>query len=172
MASEFRAGWADVVNGAGGSGDGAAPAGGEKSATPPTMTSALVGGAVLSATGLGFWIWALAIGDDTAARLSDLGSALLGGAVVAFAIFILERQFEQRAAAQDRERERAAERQALRLTLGVQPNLRGVDLSKLDLVRFSFNGKSLENANFSGAKLERATFVGATLAGAQFVKRT
>ena len=125
------------------------------------MRRVLVAGALLTLSGLALWLAALAASNDSSARLSDLGSALLGGAVVAFAVLLLEHQFELR-----------AESQALRLAVALQPDLRGANLSDQQLSGTSFGSKDLTRTLFSRAKLRDAGFVRTTLARADFTGRT
>ena len=123
------------------------------------MTRAVVAGVLLATSGLGLWAWALAWGSDDAARLSDLGSALTGGAVVAFAVFFLE----HRAAAE-------SERQSLRLLVGTQQDLRGADLSQCDLSGLSFSGKDLSRAVFLRSTLRASSFIDASVVDATFIQ--
>jgi uncharacterized protein YjbI with pentapeptide repeats len=135
----------------------------------------------LTAVGFGLWIWALVITNDTAGRLSELGSALLSGAVVAFAVFFLEREFDARAERQNREfQERAdrqnrefqerADNQAMRLMVNLQRDLRDVDLSRLDLTRAVLNGRDLRGAIFIETNLVSAALLRANLGGARFYR--
>lgn len=85
-------------------------------------------------------------------RCSDLGAALIGGAVVAFSVLYLEQQLS-----------RVSERRTLQLQLGTDTAFPGIDLSGRDLSGFYLPGR-----NFSGANLERANLAGANLSGADF----
>ena len=131
------------------------------------MGRAWIAGVVLAAVGLSLWAAALASTNDAPARLGELGAGLLSGAVVAFAVLFLERQFDRR-----------AEIQSLRVTIGLQSDLTDIDLSGEQLQGFSFQGKTLTRAELSDANLryarfgravvERTRFVGADLTGAVF----
>src|SRR5215217_7160450 len=78
-------------------------------------------------------------------RCSDLGTALMGGAVVAFAALYLEQRFS-----------RAAENRDLRLQIGLEDSLAGIDLSCRNLSGFHLAGKDLRGANLKGANLREA----------------
>lgn len=144
--------------------------------------------------GFGVWLAAVVIGHDLPGRLSDLGSALLGGAVVAFSVVVLQQQLDERA---DRQRhgfeahaeserrafelhaeserrafEAALEAQNLRLVVGLQVDLTKADLSRVDLSRAVFNRKTLTEAVFEKATLTGAVFVSAELRKAVFLHAT
>jgi uncharacterized protein YjbI with pentapeptide repeats len=85
-------------------------------------------------------------------KCSDLGSALVGGAVVATAVLYVEQQLSKE-----------ADRRDLKLQLGLQDNLIGIDLSGRDLAGFHLAGKDLRNAVLRGANLQRANLSGARL---------
>jgi hypothetical protein len=142
----------------------------ETSESASLTTRVLVIAIGLIAVGFGVWIWAVAITSDLSGRLSDVGSPLLGGAIVAFAIFLLEREFEARAERQRRQFEERAERLNVRLMIGVQQNLRGIDLTGLELSRSSFNDKDLTRATFGRTTLAHAAFFGSTLVEARFIE--
>jgi Pentapeptide repeats (9 copies) len=112
---------------------------------------------VLVGMGLALWLAALLSTNDVPARLSDLGSGLLGGAVVAFAVFSLERRSEQ-----------ARELENVRLSIGLQQELSHADLTGRDLSHTVFNGKTLDHATFVNAKLRHAGFVNCDLKDANF----
>jgi hypothetical protein len=82
-------------------------------------------------------------------RYSDLGTAIIGGGVIALAVLVLE----QRYAAEADERD-------LLLTLGLGQSFVGMDLRGRDLSRAYLAGK-----DFSGARFEGATLRGTNLAG-------
>jgi uncharacterized protein YjbI with pentapeptide repeats len=90
---------------------------------------------------------------------SELGAALLGGTVVAFAVLAFQWVLEQ-------DREANAELRSLRTAIGMQSDLSGVDLSGRDLSGFYFRGKNLKNANLSDANLSKADLRDANLSGA------
>jgi uncharacterized protein YjbI with pentapeptide repeats len=103
--------------------------------------------------------------SDSGAK-STLGAALLGGTLVAIAVFGIQADL-------DAGRQVAAEQQALRLTLGLQQDLSGIDLAGNDLTSFYLRGKNLTQAvlagadltlvNLSGAELREADLTGADL---------
>jgi uncharacterized protein YjbI with pentapeptide repeats len=96
--------------------------------------------------------------DEPGSR-SDLGAALLGGAVVAFIVFGLQLVSEQ-------QRERLTEHQSLQLTIGLSRDLGGADLAGRDLTGFYFQGKDLREANLRGAVLVEANLTRANVGGA------
>jgi uncharacterized protein YjbI with pentapeptide repeats len=114
---------------------------------------------------------------------SDLGVALMGGALIAFAILVLQVMIQFRAEADDRdraeqasrdarERQEQADRQALLLLLGRSQNLSGVDLHEENLSAAYLSAKQLRGANLGeanmvNASLEDAKLVDANLAGAR-----
>ncbi len=107
-------------------------------------------GAVLA---VGLWLWWPPGAEPD--RCSDLGTALIGGAVVAGAVLYLERQFS-----------RAAERRDLRLQLGMQKDLSGIELRMRDLSGFNLVRKNLQGADLRGADLRGANLSGADLTNA------
>jgi len=123
------------------------------------VRAAILVGATVTAIGLALWGVALAIGDEDGGTFSDMGSALVGAAVVAFAIFLLERRAAERSAQQD-----------FRVQVGMQRDLKKADLSGHDLSQVFFAGKDLTDANFAKAQLGRASFLHATLVGTSFVR--
>lgn len=110
----------------------------------------------------------MAAGEEPT-KCSDLGSALMGGAVVATAVLYVERQLSK-----------DSDRRDLKLQLGVQDKLAGIDLSGRDLAGFYLVGKDLRNAvlrdadlrraNLSGARLDHADLARADLRGAKLDK--
>lgn len=87
-------------------------------------------------------------------RCSDLGTTLIGGAVVAVAVLYLERQFSH-----------GAEKRDL-LQLGLQTSLVSIDLRDRDLSGFHLAGKDLRGANLTGANLKGANLSGTDLTNA------
>jgi len=92
---------------------------------------------------------------DRAKSWSELGRSLLVAGLLAFAVWFVGEL-----------RRPAEERNALRVTLGLQREMPGIDLHGKDLSGFNFAGKNLEGADLEGAKLSKATLVGANLSGA------
>jgi uncharacterized protein YjbI with pentapeptide repeats len=88
-------------------------------------------------------------------RHSDLGTALIGGAIVAFSVLYLEQQFS-----------RNYERRNLQLQLGTRTDFPGIDLSDRDLSGFYLTGKDFSGANLKGANLRGANLSGANLSHA------
>jgi uncharacterized protein YjbI with pentapeptide repeats len=104
----------------------------------------------------------------------DLGIRLVTGAVVAIAVLALQVLFDRQLAhVEDRHQtEQAARNEAfqqqlarenLRLTLGVQNDLRNIDLSNRSLSSIYLGGKDLRSAKLVGAGLRGATLAGARL---------
>jgi hypothetical protein len=122
------------------------------------MARAWIAAVVLAVAGFGLWLAALATTTDEPARLSELGSGLLSAAVVAFAVFFLERMFERR-----------SRLESLRVTIGLQRDLTGIDLAGEYLAEFSFQGKTLTGAELSRADLRKARFGHADLEEARLI---
>lgn len=99
-----------------------------------------------------------------------LGTTLVGGAVVSLSIFLLQNSFEaeQELARQQelRQVKAARRREDLLLTLGLQQNLTGIDLSGKNLSDVYLAGKILKDADLSSAKLQNATLLEADLTDA------
>jgi uncharacterized protein YjbI with pentapeptide repeats len=99
---------------------------------------------------------------------SGFGVSLVTGAVVALAIFALQILFELRLDHVEQQRQKQADRQNLELTIGLQPNLPGIQLAGEELEEFFFYGKNLRDANFARANLDGATFTDSDLSCADF----
>ena len=118
----------------------------------------------LATVGLALWRGA----PNRREAKSSLGTGLLVSVVVAgavgsaqFAIDDRRTELENRRADAAR---RIADRQSLRITIGLQSSLIGIDLSKGNLQGFYLAGKNLE-----AARLERAVLAGANLERAHLV---
>jgi uncharacterized protein YjbI with pentapeptide repeats/endonuclease YncB( thermonuclease family) len=104
----------------------------------------------LLALGLGLWLeW------PTDSRWSAFGQAIFGSALLAAAVWAIS-EFQR---AQD-------ERQSLRVTVGLQKDLSGADLSGKDLSDVQLAGKTLAGADLTDADLEETSLVGANLRAA------
>lgn len=170
-----------------------------KTARGRLSTAAWVGVLLLSSalvvSGPALWIWpessarvvSVIFGGVPHAPIStedvrNLGSQLAGGAVVAFAVVLLERlaegRFRRAEAARADEREEAERRRReeeeernFRLLIGLQKDLTGIDLEDRDLKSYFLRAKlladaTLKNANLEGADLTRCGLVNANLSGA------
>ena len=104
---------------------------------------------------VGFFLWL----PRHSPSVRDLGIALLTGATVSTAVFVVEFLFDSRR--QDRE-----ERSTLQLELSRQNSLIGADLADRDLAHFFLQGKVLEGAHLARAKLIGANLREAKLGGA------
>jgi uncharacterized protein YjbI with pentapeptide repeats/endonuclease YncB( thermonuclease family) len=104
----------------------------------------------LLAVGLSFWLI-----SPSGSRWSDFGQAIFGSALLAAAVWAIS-EFQR---AQD-------ERQSLRVTVGLQKDLSGADLSGKDLSDVQLAGKILAGADLAGADLEETSLVGANLRAA------
>ena len=112
---------------------------------------------------------------DPGAR-SDAGVALMTGAVLTFAVFLLQLLTTMRFDQAEERRERARVRDDLRLQVAITDRLDGIDLRMQDLSGFYLAGKRLTDAklesadltgaNLSGARLQRARLSDATLRAA------
>ncbi len=101
--------------------------------------------------GLVIWFWD-GPGSD---RNTDLGSAILGGMIVAIAVLIAEQRFVKE-----------SEKRSLNLSIIAQQTLRGIDLKNLDLEDFHFGGKDLTEAKLNDSQLNKANLQNCTLIGA------
>jgi uncharacterized protein YjbI with pentapeptide repeats len=137
--------------------------------------------------------WWVPHGPITIEEIRALGGQLAGGAVVAFAVLLLERLAEDRFRRTERlredqqreeERKRADERaederrrgeveeeRNFRLLIGLQKDLTGIDLEGRDLRSYFLRAKNLSDANLkranlAGADLTRCRLVNITLSGA------
>jgi hypothetical protein len=152
------------------------------------FVAALLVGVALVAAGLVLWLPAGRKPDVD----SDLGSALLGGVTVAFAVLFLQWRFELSARERDRvadesqrdrdeaadrarrltdeaaagERRRQDDRQHAQLLTALHDDLTGVDLRGRDLSGFYLRGRILERAKLDGARLDGANVARANLRGA------
>ena len=100
---------------------------------------------VLGAGALLWWI-----PESPHSRFVGLGTALVGGSIVALAIFFLEWSLS-----------RGNQKRDLQLRLGVETNFRRIDLRGEDL-----SGAYLAHRNFTGARFDKADLRGANLEGA------
>jgi Pentapeptide repeats (8 copies) len=107
---------------------------------------------------IGLWQWLPSRGDR--ASQSELGAAILGGAVIGFAVLVLQLGMEQRTEILEGQRQAAAVRQNTQI--GLQ-NL--TDLHRSNLKESDLSGLFLQNKDFSQANLERANLVGTDLRG-------
>jgi uncharacterized protein YjbI with pentapeptide repeats len=127
----------------------------------PVWAVALVATLVVVTTTLpGVYLWWPTRSDPL--RRSDLGLALMTGALIAFAVLLVQVLIDFRTRQEDQRRQDASEHQSLQLSVG-PPNLSGIDLSKADLSRFYLGGKKLLDANLAGANLNHAILTGARL---------
>lgn len=128
-------------------------------------TGAAVGGTllVIGSIAIGVYLW-LPGRSDTDHR-GNLGAALIGGAIIALAIFLIQIVVDER-------RQRDEAKQNLRLTLGLAESLSGIDLSGASLERMYLAGKDLSGAQLVGADLSKAYLTGATLRGADLSEAT
>lgn len=99
---------------------------------------------------------------------SDLGIALMTGAVIAFSVFALQLVIQIRSQRDADARERQADKQALLLLLGRSSDLSGVDLREKDLSHAYLNekvlrGGILEKATLTEVQLQDADLLGANL---------
>jgi hypothetical protein len=92
-------------------------------------------------------------------RQSDLGTALVGGGVIALAALFLEQRYAVE-----------ADRRDLLLTLGLGHRFVGIDLQGRDLSRAYLVDKDLSGARFGKAKLKGANLAGADLTRASLMK--
>lgn len=136
----------------------------------PTWAIALIGFVALAGTVVpGVRLWWPSRADPV--RRSDLGLALMTGALIAFSVLLLQLLFDIRMAETDRRRSDREDQANFQLFVTRQTNLAGVDLSGKRMDGFFLQGKNLAGANLSstnlrGAILRHANLVGANLKGA------
>jgi uncharacterized protein YjbI with pentapeptide repeats len=115
-------------------------------------------------------------GSDRARTRGEIGRGLfISGLIgIAFAWVQLEVNEYQHQADEKRAAiaERAAMRQSLQLTIGLQKNLTGIDLSGRDITGFYFRGKILQDALLVGARGDGANFASVDLTSAELTRGT
>ncbi|HEU5066198.1 MAG TPA: pentapeptide repeat-containing protein [Gaiellaceae bacterium] len=97
---------------------------------------------------------------------SDLGVALMTGALIAFAVLAVQVLIQIRSQRDANTREDQADRAALLLQLGRSANLSDLDLQGKDLSNAYLKGKDLSGANLSGASMVNASLQDSKLVGA------
>ncbi len=95
------------------------------------------------------------VAPEPGARMAEIGRALFVSGLLALAVWTV-----------DELRRVQAAHESLRLTVGLQDNLSGIDLAGEDLSEFQLAGKDLSHADLVDAHLEGANLVGASLVGA------
>jgi uncharacterized protein YjbI with pentapeptide repeats/endonuclease YncB( thermonuclease family) len=104
--------------------------------------------------------------DEKSAR-GSLGASLVTGAVLSLTFFLLQEQTKKHddklANEQKAEQQIVAQRQSLRITVGLQHNLSGADLKGNYLSFVDLGGKDLSDADLRSTQLERAGLVGTRL---------
>lgn len=140
----------------------------------PTWTIALIGSVALAVTVIpGIRLWWPSRADPV--RRSDLGLALMTGALIAFSVLLLQLLFDLRMADTDRKRSDREDQANFQLFVTRQSNLAGVELSGKRMDGFFLQGKNLSGANLSfanlrGAVLRHSNLVGAKLRGADLTE--
>ena len=130
-------------------------------------------GALLLIPGVALWLIGYAVVGVSDARsqpLTDAGASLAAGALVGVVILWLERNLERRSYELRRIEQAASERQQTQLSLAVQADLRGLDLSRRDLQGLMLVGKNLSGASFRASDLSHAMLPRATLDEANLTK--
>jgi uncharacterized protein YjbI with pentapeptide repeats len=97
---------------------------------------------------------------------SDLGIALMTGALIAFAVLGVQLMIQIRSQRDANEREDQADRAALLLQLGRSSNLSGLDLHGQDLSDAYLNEKNLRGANLEHTWMTKASLQDSKLIGA------
>lgn len=87
----------------------------------------------------------------------NLGSALLTGLIVSLVVFLLQTDIEA-----------TREAQSFQLSLSMQHDLTGIDLSNRQLYQFYLRAKKLDEANFRKAFMLRGNLSRSSLANADF----
>jgi uncharacterized protein YjbI with pentapeptide repeats len=118
----------------------------------------------------GLWLWWPKRKDD--ASRSDLGVALMTGALIAVAVLAIQVSIDEKTRKREEIRQDADARQNFELTLSLQQDLTGIRLDGKDLRGIHFHGKKLEGASLIGSVMDdvvlaEANLTGATLRGAK-----
>jgi hypothetical protein len=100
------------------------------------------------------------------ASRSELGAAILGGAVFGFAVLVLQLGMEQRTEIIEAQREAAATRQNKQIAFQSVRDLRGANLRRSDLSGLFLQNKLLSSANLREANLSGTDLRGTDLRGA------
>jgi uncharacterized protein YjbI with pentapeptide repeats len=108
-------------------------------------------------------------------RRSDLGIALMTGALIAFAVLAVQIMIQIRSQRDANDREQQTDRAALLLQLGRSANLAGLDLHEKDLSNAymkekDLSGANLEHTSMTSASLQDSILIGANLSGATLDK--
>lgn len=108
-------------------------------------------------------------------RLTDLGAAVAGGAVIAFTVLLVERGFQAEAERRTLQFQAEAERRALQFQLGLQRTISSVDLRGQNLresywMRKTVSESNLSGAEFDGSSLYECRIEDTYLYGARFVR--
>lgn len=98
---------------------------------------------------------------------SDLGVALMTGALIAFAVLTIQVLIERNNRARDEARRVADAQQSFELTLSLQKDLTGIRLERKDLRGFYLYGKILKKAVLVSTDLRSATLSWANLSDAR-----
>jgi uncharacterized protein YjbI with pentapeptide repeats len=106
-------------------------------------------------------------------RRSDLGLALMSGAVIAFAVLAVQIMFDIRSSQADDARQAIADRQNLQFQVARQRDLSSIALPGQDVSGFYLPDKklteaNLEGTNLAGAVLPRSDLSRANIRGADF----
>ncbi|GGM81214.1 hypothetical protein GCM10010106_29790 [Thermopolyspora flexuosa] len=123
---------------------------------------------IVAVLSIGAFLWAFDHRSD--ASRSNLGAALVGGAVIGFIVFT-QQDIAARQAAEEQDRQAALD------VIRTQTDLTGADLASRDLAGLSLRNRRLEDANLdrasllgtdlSRSSLSRATFTDAKATGAR-----
>jgi len=138
------------------------------------MRTIVLGGVLIIVLSVlpGLWLWWPKRKDDVSR--SDLGVALMTGALIAVAVLAIQVSIDDKARKRDATRQAADARQNFELTLSLQRDLTGIRLDGEDLRGIHFHGKKLEGASLIGSVMDEvvlaeANLTNATLRGAKLV---
>jgi len=112
----------------------------------------------------GLWLWWPKRKDDVSR--SDLGVALMTGALIAVAVLTIQVSIDEKARKRDETRQVADARQNFELTLSLQRDLTGIRLDGKDLRGIHFHGKRLERASLIGSVMDEVVLSDANLTDA------
>lgn len=132
-----------------------------------TFTFALVAGFIIVVLTVipGYYLWWPSRRESSAR--SDLGVALMTGALIAFAVLTVQVTIDRNIRQRDEARQRADARQSFELTLNLQDDLTGIRLDGRNLRGFYLYKKRLVDAELNRTDLRDATLIRSNLSGAR-----
>jgi uncharacterized protein YjbI with pentapeptide repeats len=109
----------------------------------------------------GLWLWWPKRTD--AVSRSDLGVALMTGALIAVAVLAIQVSIDEKARKREETRQETDARQNFELTLSLQQDLSGIRLDRDDLRGLNFFGKTMRRASLNRALMHNVVLSNAIL---------